>query len=235
VIKNRVFALVFRLVSAVIIIAGLIETFRPVGFSPSALMYYTVQSNLLALIMFVMLIIKTAKDLKNNGKKGNSNYFQRFEMVCCINLLLTLVVFWILLAPTMFSMGSGDNYLSSFHNLSVHLFAPLLCVIDYILFSKPKCLKYRDVFYVLIFPMAYLAFASIAGLAGYTYTYKADSGAADDGMPHRFPYFCMDFDRIGAFSLVYIGILVVFFLILSHGLYFLNQKPPKPKSTGPAE
>jgi hypothetical protein len=64
--------------------------------------------------------------------------------------------------------------------------------------------------------------SSLAGLLGYVYRVNPDS------TPVRFPYFFYDFDQIGAQSFLYIGALIVFFLLLSHGFYWLDQKVKKP-------
>ncbi|MDR1953038.1 MAG: Pr6Pr family membrane protein [Clostridiales Family XIII bacterium] len=220
-IHNRVVALGFRIGCFVLIFLGLaieLNIFHG-GMSFAAFMYYTTQSNLLALILFAVLICRTAKGLLQDGKIGKTGYFARFEMVCAVDLLLTLVVFWTLLVPFM----TDDFPLWSFGNLSVHLIAPLLCLIDYILFTDARHLKYRDVYLVVIYPLLYMAFSSAAGLLGYVYRQSAE-----DGAPVRFPYFFFDFDRIGVQSILYIGALLIVFLLLSHGLYFLDRRVHKP-------
>jgi len=113
----------------------------------------------------------------------------------------------------------SEYSLWSFDNLAVHAITPLLCLLDYILFTQPRHLKYQDVYYVCIFPLAYLVGTSIAGLSGYIYFVSQV-----DGLPVRFPYFFYDFDRIGMVSLAYIGAMIVFFLLVGHGLYYIDRK-----------
>ncbi|MDR3186729.1 MAG: Pr6Pr family membrane protein [Christensenellaceae bacterium] len=218
-IRNRKFALVFRTVAFLIAISGLLDSFISLTHSidGALFMYYTVQSNILACVMFGLLIVCTAKGLKKDGTLGSSSYLQRFEMVACVDLLLTLLVFWVLLTPTMFKMTDGGVYLWSYENLSVHLITPLLCLIDYILFSYPRKLKYIDVYLVLIFPISYLAFATIAGFSGYVFSIH-------DGAAQRFPYFFMDYDLLGALTIVYILALIIIFLLISHVFYYIDHK-----------
>ena len=224
-IKDRRFALVFRIVAFIVAVAGLLDmmgVFRgEVHFA--ALAFYTMQSNILVIVLLGMLIVRTAMGLRE-GVKGSAGYFARFEMICAIDIMLTLLVFWILLAPTLFSMVGGFS-MWTFDNLAVHLFTPLLCLLDYILFTQPRHLKYRDVYYVSIFPIAYLIGTSIAGLLGYVYM------TASDGNPMRFPYFFYDFDRIGATAFIYIGILILFFLFVGHVFYFIDRKVRKQQKT----
>lgn len=217
-IQNRLAALIFRACGFVCALAGLLTHFKIFsgGFSPGALMYYTIQSNLLALVLFAMLLVRTARGLSRDGRRGNAGYFARFEMVCVIDLLLTMLVYWVLLVPTAFTMG-GSFELFTFDNVAVHLLTPLFCLVDYLLFTPSGHLRYSDVYAVLIFPLLYVVFASIAGFSGYTYRIAADG-------PVHFPYFFMDYDRVGAGAIIYILALAAFFLLLSHGLYWLDKK-----------
>ena len=214
----------FRAAALLIAVAGILDmlgVFRG-NLWLQTFAFYTMQSNVLAIILFGMLCWKTARGLRG-GAKGNAGYFARIEMVVTMNVLLTFFVYWVLLAPTIFTMVE-DYSLWTFDNLAVHGITPLLCLADYIMFTAPRHLKYRDVYYVSIFPLAYLAGTSIAGLLGYVYF-----TSASDGLPVRFPYFFYDFDRIGAVSLVYIGGLVVFCLIIGHIFYLFDSRIRKPR------
>jgi len=180
-VKDKRIALLFRSSAFIVAVIGLLAMMGVFKGEMhfATLAFYTMQSNVLAIVLFGMLIVRTIIGL-SEGNKGNAGYFARFEMVCVINIMLTLFVFWILLAPTMFSMVGGFD-MWSFDNLAVHLYTPLLCLFDYILFTQPKHLKYRDIYYILIFPLGYLTGTSIAGLLGYVYM------TASDGNPMRFP------------------------------------------------
>jgi hypothetical protein len=218
-IQNKIFALVFRILSFGFTLSGLVDITGILAgeFNPKMMMYYTNQSNLLALILFAILTYKTAQDIRRTGARGNAGYMSRFEMVCVINLMLTLIVFWVFLAPSMFSMDSPLP-LNSFRNLAVHLIVPLLCLIDYILFSAPGHLKYRDIYLVPIFPLAYVLFSTVAGLSGYVY-----QEAGPDNSPVHFPYFFIDWYQNGARCLIYILAMTVVFLFFTHILYWVDR------------
>ena len=180
-------------------------------------MYYTIQSNLLAVAYFALLTVRTVR--------GQSN-LPRFGMVCSVNLLVTFIVFWGLLSH-MF----GASYLLSFENIAVHTVTPLLVLADYILFNKARHLKYRDVYYTCLFPAVYMVFTTIAGLAGYVYYYVSmfEQGLSSwaTTTPVRFPYFFLDFDRIGWLAAAYIAGIVAFVLLLGHGMYWIDKKGRK--------
>ena len=223
-IKSKKIALIYRCFALIIAITGLLDLLGVFQgeFHHYVLYYYTSQSNIMGIILFTLLLIKTISGIRESSKsndsissKNTACYFPRFSMVCSINILLTLVVFWVLLVPQL----QGIIPLWTYSNLATHAFTPLLCLIDYILFSEPRRLKYRDVYYVMIFPLCYLIYSSVAGLMGLVY---AISEA--DGLPIRFPYFFFDFDRIGALSFVYITCLLIFFLIIGHIFYYIDKK-----------
>jgi hypothetical protein len=222
-IHNRLIALYYRLGSLIFALIGLLAVMGVFtgDFNPSLMVYYTLQSNILALVLFALLFFRTLKGLREEGRNGVTGYFARLEMVVVIDLLLTLIVYWVLLAPGFFSMdGPYSPY--KFSSIATHLITPLLCLLDYILFTDSGHLRYKDVFLVLIYPLAYMVGSSLAGLLGYVYRVNPD------GTTVRFPYFFYDFDQIGAQSFLYIGALIVFFLLLSQGFYWLDQKVKKP-------
>ena len=227
-IQDRRFAFIFRFCSLSVAALGLlthIGIFRGV-FLSGAFMYYTIQSNLLAVIFFGILVVKSAKGLRE-GRRGNAGWYPRLGMIVAVDLLVTLFVFWVLLVPR----GLNPGYLFSFDNIAVHTITPLLCLLDYVLFSQPRSLKYRDVYLVCIFPFVYVLITIVARFAGYVYRYSEYLGTGVTGSaPVRFPYFFLDFDALGITVFVYIGVILVFFLLLSHVIYYFDQKVRKPKT-----
>jgi hypothetical protein len=228
-IKNKKFALAFRLCA---MLFGIIGVMAQVGIfrgrvSFTAFMFYTIQSNLLAIGFFGFLAIRTARSMKE-GLKGSASWHMRLGMVLSVNLLVTFVVFWALLVPVVPSW-----YVWTFENFAVHAITPLLCLLDYILFSEPRKLKYRDVYYTCIYPTFYVAHTSIAGLLGFVYGYEGIISSPFSSyieiVPVRFPYFFMDFDKLGAMAIVYtIGILA-FIILLAHVMYLTDRKLRKAK------
>jgi len=267
-VENRTFALGYRIAALIVAVTGFLTMMGVFGsgWNFSVLAFYTLQSNVFVIVLFIMLVVRTIINLHdvskvsadngsgNNeagddlraggvgyfarfkmvcsinimltirttnglreGKTGDVGYFARIEMVCSINIMLTFLVYWVLLAPRVFMMVD-DFPIWTYANLAVHGFTPLLCLLDYILFTKPGHLKYRDVYYVCIFPLIYLIGTSIAGLMGYVYFISAD-----DGLPIRFPYFFYDFDRIGMLAFAYIAGLVVFLVVVGHAFYFIDR------------
>jgi hypothetical protein len=183
-------------------------------------MYYTIQSNLLILAMFGVLIVKTAAGLKKDGCGGCAGYLPQFVFICMIDIILTFSVYWVMLVPDALNTGA-DIGLWTFSNLSAHAVTPVLCAIDYFVFTAAPRLKYRDIYYTLIYPLIYMLASTIAGFSGYVYRIYSD------GSPVRFPYFFFDYDRIGAGFILYTAALIVFFVALGHIIYWFDKKAAK--------
>ncbi len=226
-IKNRIFALIFRLGSLIVVVFGLLAHIGAFdgGIKMRGFMYYTVQSNILAVALFTFLLIRTAVGLGKEGIKGSAGYFSRFEMVCVIDLQLTFWVYWFMLVPTVVKGSLGPS-MWDFNNLAVHGIAPMLCLVDYFLFSQARHLKYMDVYRTLLYPLFYITFVTIAGNLGYVY-YKDH-----DGLAVRFPYFFLDYDRTGKAVLYYIAALLIVFLIVGHGYYLVDRLRRKKSKDG---
>ncbi len=188
-IQNRQIALIFRICAAAFALFGWLwamDCFTG-SFDFGRLMKFTHQSNVLAIVMFIVLVILTCRNKKNNGVV----YLPLFQLVCVVSLLLTMVVYWALLAST-------ESNIYNFGNFAVHLFNPLLVIIDYMLFMVPGKIKYRYVYLTLLYPVFYLLLTTAAGFAGYIYQLNDT-----DGLPEHFPYFFLDFDRLGVAIFIY--------------------------------
>lgn len=208
-IHDRRFAFIFRLFAFVFTFSGILDAvgiFKG-NFQPAGFVFYTVQSNELGVILFLILVIKTGIEWNGKGSLGKTGYYPNFELVCVVDLLLTLFVYWIILVPTGFSMS--DSFTPwRLNNLVVHLITPLLCLLDYILFVDTRSLKYRYIYGVLIFPLVYTLF-----------TPRLTGNSA---------YYFLDYSKFG--NRVFLNILLVagFLLILAHIAYFFDRKVQKP-------
>jgi len=136
--------------------------------------------------------------LATNTERGFPKWETRLEMVSTVNLLLTFIVFWTLLAPSL-----PVWYLLSYDNLSIHIITPLLLLADYIIFSEAGRLKYKDVYFTCVFPLIYLAFVIIIGAK---------------------PYFFLDFEKTGFMVFVYIAAILLLLILLGHCFYFFDKK-----------
>jgi hypothetical protein len=105
----------------------------------STSLYFTIQSNLLA---FIVIAIYTFKK--------NSKSFKYFSFIVLINLLITGIVFYILLAS---EMSSGI----SFTNHVLHALTPIIYLIFYLLILE-DALPLKKFWVALIYPLCYMMF-----------------------------------------------------------------------------
>lgn len=191
VIKNRTFALIFRIFSAAIILFGiLLSSGILVGrMQYRLLIYFTFQSNIWCLIFFVFLIIKTIKDIKNKGKAGLSNVSPLIRGEVMLSIILTHLIYHYLLAPRKFKMNPNFRSSTVYHtqDILVHYITPLLTVLDYIFFCEKNTFHALHPFFWLSLPFAYLVVVFIvAHFIPVIPTKKS-----------RYPYFFIDVDLIG--------------------------------------
>jgi hypothetical protein len=215
--KNRIFALSYRIAALLLCLFGILITMRVFtgNINWQILLFYTTESNIIVLFMFGYLIVRTVKDIKENGVKGPASYAERLSAVVTLSITVTLMIFWVMLAPLL-----NATFLLSYTNLQIHSFTPLLMIIDYFLFAEPGKMKKQDPWYFAAIPLAYFAQSTILGFAGIRYH-------IGEGPPPRFPYFFVDFDQSGAKVFLYVAILTIFFVGLAYLLLLLDKKRAK--------
>lgn len=222
-IKDRLIALIFRAAATIEALFGILVTcgvFGGASAGATMLMYYTVQSNIIVLGLFLFLTGKTAYDLAKFGRYGSASYAPRLEAMFMIAITLTMVVFWGMLAPT---AGDAWGYIASFGNIAVHTITPILMILDYVFFTESPHLKKQDPWLCLAIPYAYFLFATIMGFSGaVTYTGFGDTVT-------RFPYFFIDFDLQGWFVALWVLLLTGVFVGLMYLLKYLDGKFKKPQ------
>lgn len=171
-----------------------------------ALIYYTVQSNLLCFIFyFVILILYILKKLKKN-----SMYYV-FKGMVTMAMTITMVVFQLLLS------SNGTYAGHEFTSLLVHLVVPLLTIFDYIIFGEKGNLKNTYPFIWTASLIFYLVFDVIYVCLGGKFNNL-----------NNYPYFFLNIDKYG-FIGVMINCLIIYILFLLFGIIVqrLDQKLKK--------
>jgi hypothetical protein len=218
-IKNRIFALIFRITAFLLCLFGILVCTGILNgqLIPKSLLYYTIQSNILMLIFFGVLIYKTAMALKKEGKIGNNGYFPRISAGIFLAIMLTMIIYWVILLPEVLSSSTWQS-LFTFKNLSVHLITPILVLIDYILFSNKGHIKKNDPFIFCIVPLVYVIQALVLGSSGVIYAVK------ETGFVMHFPYFFMDHNVVGLWIVLWILGLALFYLFMGKILFYLDHR-----------
>ncbi len=208
--SNRAFPLLYRVVFMMIALLGVILNTKmfTTQFNITTLLYYTTQSNILAVALFAYLSVLSLKDIVKRGLKGDRRCAPKLTFILMVDILLTLIVFWVLLAPT---MVDSEYQLYSFANLAVHTITPLAIIGEYFLFNTRDKVTTKIAFSVLIYPLIYVIFALVVGAFKWIRYYAFGV----EGHPTYFPYFFLDFFTQGWWVVLYIFAIAVLLMIVS--------------------
>lgn len=183
------------------------------------LSYYTIQSNILCLITFIIFFIK---DICGKKYRRSNTYFI-IKGAVTIAIFLTLSVYLMSLVPNNFpmykKMGLGIKQ-NKIANLFVHIISPILVIMDYFLFDEKGYFKSFYPIIWLLLPMQYLQ---------YVYIYNANGGCFYNlGGSNEFGYFFLDYKKIGVMNVIkWIIFLTLFVLIISYMLVYIDKQCSK--------
>lgn len=201
---NKIFKIIIILAAMLGIILHTLESKTPM----KSFTYFTLQSNLLVVIIYLLVLVKGFK----------SRFITIVFNQAVISIILTGLVFNLLLRPT---LGGIDYQLDSLSDILIHSLVPALVLIDRFVFSDVLLLKIYEPLYFLAFPFVYWLFSLLYVILGGNFNgenYQSD-----------YPYFFLNFAENG---IVYFLLVVIFILMLSYFVYaidLLKQKTLKRK------
>ena len=213
--KREKFSVIFKLLVIMSLLAGILLNVVHTTSISAILSYYTLQSNIVCLIMFLGIII--AMMSKNNYRTNNIYYLLKGGTIMAI--LITGITYQIALAPNNFYMDISYTMRTERYwaNLLVHVISPILVLLDYVLFDEKGNFKYYYPIIWLFLPLSYVI---------YVYSYSARGGSFYGiGGSREFAYIFLDYNRIG-YSGVFKSIIIIAILILlvSYFFVFLDRK-----------
>jgi len=219
---NKIFALGFRAFAFLFAVWGVLAimgVFKN-AFQPMGLMMYTVQSNILVAVFFGVLLAKTVLSICGGEKRPVSSekpygFFPRLSAIVTLAIFVTMLIYWCILVPI--APGTGIRRFLAPDNLAEHLITPLLMLADYLIFTERGKLKKYDPLLCTIIPYIYLAQVMTLGL---TRTVKYDFIGSDS----HFPYIFLDVDIFGAWVILMIAGITVFFLGIAFSWRLLDKK-----------
>lgn len=220
-IKNRISQLIFRMIFLTLSFVGIIHTFGLFyGDTPNldTLVWYTTLSNLLCFVVMLLVVIDDVKQLNKGKLQGYSNKYVSLKFYTTIGILITFLVFNIILADKHNMFFTGWN---SVGNLTFHILCPLLFVIDWFIFSKPKTIRVFDPLVSTILPLMYVVVILIRGQILYGTGFKGTI----------YPYFFLNVAKIGfGNACLWVLGLFVFFVVCGYLLWLYNNKVEYNKS-----
>lgn len=173
------------------------------------LKYYTNISNYFVFAVSVVVLADNVKRVLAGEKEGDNRKIRTLKFMTTVMILVTFLVYCILL---------GDPFSADFwqrlNNLACHVFAPVLFILDYILFEEKKTISVFAPLYSLVIPLVYVCYTFILG-------------AAIEGF--EYPYFFLDVTRnnfgIGGYGgvMLWVFLLVLVFTLLGYLLWLWNR------------
>ncbi|WP_114856372.1 Pr6Pr family membrane protein [Brachybacterium sp. YJGR34] len=155
--------------------------------TPSALLYYTVLSNLLCL---GWMLLSLARSLRGTSAAQRATPSARWAAAVMMAITVTMLIYLVVLAPAAFSQPGTYEPFTLTDNL-VHIVTPLLVIVDWLVFVPRGHLRWFDPLLWPAIPYVYLAFAFLYGALG---------GAFGNGA--TYPYLFMDVGRWGVGGVV---------------------------------
>lgn len=202
-VKNRIFNLSYKLVLIVFGITGVALSLgiHQGQFNLRALTYFTVLSNLLCVVYFILGLIYLIRNIDDRKK---TTWFPGLKGIAMMCITVTLLVAHFLLGAR-FTMGNA----SGISLLIAHYIVPLMVILDWLLFDKKGLIRATSPLIWTIAPLLYFAYTVLD---------------AHTGQGHRYPYPFLDASTLG-WSRVSLTVLalVIFFVVLGYVYFAIDR------------
>ena len=209
--KNLVVQLIYRIVLCCVSFLACLLSLRVFyagqGGRPMSweiLKYYTNLSNYAVFVVSIAVTVATAARVLKGEREGYNRILRTFKFMTTVMILVTfLVVIFLLNSP------AKASYWLDIGNMSYHCLAPLLFVLDYILFEKKGTMSVFAPLYSLILPLIYVAYIFILGAVIENFEY---------------PYFFLNVNELGyGNTCLWVLVLVLIFTVLGYLLWLWNR------------
>lgn len=218
---DTICSLILKIIALLASCYGMVRTFS----GPAFFTFFTNLSNIFIDMVMLAFIGQDIQMLQSGGKKPLPNGWYVVKFMATISITLTFLVYLLLLAPT---NENGIIY-SYFHNgggsFGVHFVAPVLAIVDFILFDYRMKSSRKHLFFAVIPPLCYVGLVVILaafGMRWYGNMY-APYNFLNFGAPTG--WFGFDLSQMGSYSLgigVFYMIMVLLIIFLGIGRCFLG-------------
>lgn len=219
--KQRKRCFLYRLLVIASLSTGIVFNLATTDSIQLLLSYYTMLSNLLCLVAFILFLIG---DFKQYNYRESDLYYAMKGMIV-ITILVTCIVYATTLLPKGFSMNvESEGIAKQIGNLLVHFISPILVLIDYFLWDEKGNFKFFYPIIWLFFPIQYVC---------YVYLHKAGGGHFYSiGGSRDFGYFFLDYREIGVKGVIgWISVIVLGIILVGYILVGIDKRLAKNKSS----
>lgn len=209
-IKNSYIALSYRIISFIICLSGILRHLSLTDklHNQHMFSFFTIQSNLLCLIIIVFFIYDTILEISDNNNTIYRYYHPVLRGMCIQSIFMTFIIFQFVLKRTSFCMYSGVDGRISTNDIFVHYLVPFIMITDWILFQPKGQWKRFYPFCWLLMPYFYFTSIMIRGLF----------------ITNSYPYFFLDINVYGLDKfLFYSFVLLLVFLITGYIIFIADR------------
>ncbi len=183
----------------------------------TTLLYFTTQSNIWIAVMCLVFLVLNCIELKT-GRNLKKGWLYILKFIFTVAISLTFIVFGFILTPAGLIMNKfGIDHVFTLHSLSMHFFAPVIAICDFIFFDYEYTYTKFSKLLTIVTPFYYMIFTIICHEAGLRWGKSHDA----------FPYFFADYDSFGWFGFengmgVIYWIIIIFALVIGMGYGLLG-------------
>ena len=212
--NRRIISCMYKFIVVVFLTIGVTINVVNTVSVKALLSYFTMQSNIICLVAFIIFIILEL--IKKDYKNSDGYYIIKGAIT--IAILVTGIVYNIGLSPMNFKMDFRTT--TEISTLLVHVFSPILVFLDYLLFDKKGKFKLYYPAFWLVIPLNYII---------YVYLYSSKGGEFFGvGGSRQFAYFFLDYNKIGYIGVMkWISLFCFGILLLSYTLICIDYKMAK--------
>ena len=225
-------ALIFRIVAFIISLTGIIMHLSAGRFMSEGFMikhnmaYFTIQTNIFISVLFLILIIKTLVNRKNTDKIKIAVINPVIHTGLTFYITITMLGFWVLLAPTTGINSSPYIFCSS---MLLHTVTPLLAIADFLIFVPHGRLVKKDVLKWLVYPAVYLVFVFIYSKTITEPYYSFNINGTKFDLMYPYPFLDAAFMGVKGVIIAVI-VLIILFALLGLLYIWIDKKLGKIKT-----
>ena len=206
--KKNYLSLVYKMLIVLVLGTGLYLNFKFISFK-SGVVYFTLQSNILCFIFYVFLTVYLLMYGNYKKFKYDNKLYTILKGLISANITLTMVIYTFLELTN--SVSVYDTHL--IECLFVHYIAPVMILLDYIVFDKKGNMQWHYPFIWGVIPVLYGIFNFIYTLLG---------GKFVEG---KYAYAFYDVDKYGIGGVILNSMMIlVGFFILNYIVVYFDRK-----------
>lgn len=224
--RNKKIIFIYRIIAFFISLCGVLlhflsDTVVESGFMIQHKMaYFTIQTNILIVLLFMMLLWQSIRGYQQNGKWGVGVISPKFYGAIIVYIIMTMLVFWVILAPI---TGIPTNHFLLMNTLILHLVTPLLAIVDFIFFYPHGYFRKKYIILWLSYPIAYVLFVILYSNIIKKPYYSFQIGTRTIELMYPYPFLDIKIMSIWGVGLAIILLLISFYM-LAQLIIFIDKK-----------